>query len=125
MRETIVIPLSKPLRAHGGESITRIVLREPTFDEYNSIGDPWMIAASKDGAPFVVENVEVIKQYINRCVVEPKDTLLLNQASARVAKQVKEKLLTFFQPDASTEQVSETLPTNSPSDASGETASTT
>lgn len=125
MQETIVIPLSKPLRAHGGESIKQIVLREPMFDEYNNIGDPWMIAASKDGAPFVVEDREIIKQYMNLCIIEPKDRLLLSQAGARVAKQVKEKLLTFFQPDASTEQVSGTTPTNSPSVASGETVSTT
>jgi hypothetical protein len=62
---------------------------------------------------------------MNLCIIEPKDRLLLSQAGARVAKQVKEKLLTFFQPDAPTEQVSETTPTNSPSVASGETVSTT
>jgi hypothetical protein len=125
MRETIVIPLSKPLRAHGGESIKRIVLREPTFDEYLSLGDPWTIAASNDGAPFAVENTAVIKQYIDLCILEPKDTLLLNQASARVARQVKEKLLAFFRPDATADEVSGTSGTSSPSPASGETASTT
>lgn len=125
MRETIVIPLSKPLRAHGGESIKQIVLREPTFDEYLEIGDPYTVAASNEGTPFAVENSEVIKRYIDLCLVEPKDSLLLKQAGARVARQVKDKLLAFFQPDATVDEASGISGTNSPSVASGETASTT
>lgn len=125
MRETIVIPLSKPLRAHGGESIKQIVLREPTFDEYLDVGDPYTFAASNEGTPFAVENADVIKRYIELCLVEPKDSLLLKQAGARVAREVKEKLLAFFRPGATADEASVTSETNSPSAASGETASTT
>jgi hypothetical protein len=125
MRETIVIPLSKPLRAHGGESITQIILRAPTYNEYFEIGDPWMAAISRDGDTVVpVEDFHIIKKYLDICVVEPKDTLLLSQADARVARKVKEKLLTFF-PDPPEEQVSEISLTTSPSAASDNVASTT
>jgi hypothetical protein len=125
MQQTIAIKLSKPLRAHGGESINQIVLREPTFDEYLDVGDPYTVAASSNGTPFAVENPEVIKRYIAICLVEPKDSLLLAQAGARVAREVKEKMLSFFRPDVTADEASVTSETNSPSAASGETASTT
>lgn len=126
MREQAVITLKKPLRGHGGQEIKRIVLREPTFDEYLIHGDPYTVAASSAETRFAVENLEVIKQYISICLVEPKDPQLLSaQGNARLAREVKQKLLDFFQPEAETEEGSETSQTNSPSGHTGETASTT
>jgi hypothetical protein len=99
MSETKTISLKKPLQAPEGP-VNRIVLREPTFNEYLIHGDPYTIAASAGGSPFMVENADVIAAYIKICLVEPKDPVILEQGKARLAKEVKEALLAFFRPDA-------------------------
>lgn len=103
MGETITIKLKKPLQSPEGE-VRQIVLREPTFTEYLQEGDPYTIAASQGGNPFMVENADVIARYIKICLVEPKDPATLEQCKARVAKEVKESLLSFFRPDAADEE---------------------
>ena len=98
MGEREVIRLKKPLLSPEGP-VNQVVLREPTFDEYLVHGDPYTIAASRGGSPFMVENADVIAQYIKLCLVEPKDPAILSQGKARLAREVKERLLSFFQPD--------------------------
>lgn len=111
MRERVTIDLKKPIEGHDGP-ISKIVLREPTFDEYLVHGDPYSIAYTESGTPFAVENPEVIKRYIGICLVEPKDQALLTQAGALVARDVKNKLLGFFQPGEPTDTASETSGTS-------------
>lgn len=123
MREQATITLRTPLRAPEG-FVSRIVLREPTFDEYLSLGDPYAIAFSAGGTPFEVESPDVIRRYIELCLVEPKDPATLKQAGAFVAREVKNKLLGFFQDDVSTAPDSENSPTTSLSPNSEATAST-
>jgi hypothetical protein len=122
MRERVTISLKTPLKAPEGP-VSQIVLREPTFDEYLSIGDPYSIAYTDAGTPFAVENLENIRRYIAHCVVEPKDPATLQQASAAVAREVKKALLGFFQSDEESE-ASVTSPTTSPSAEPEATAST-
>jgi hypothetical protein len=130
MREHITIPLKEPLKGPNGVTITKIVLREPTFDEYLAFDDPYTVMASREGTPYVIENLESIKNYIARCLVEPADPALLSQAGVRVGQQVKRAMLSFFQPDAPAEKgskdgASKTRQTTSSSAASGETAAKT
>ncbi|CUT12541.1 hypothetical protein BF49_3621 [Bradyrhizobium sp.] len=99
MGETITIPVTKPLISPEGE-VKQVVLREPTFDEFLSYGDPYTVARSIGGVPFAAENPEVIAQYMKLCLVEPKDPQILRQGKARLAKEMKEALLSFFHPDA-------------------------
>lgn len=122
MPETAIVRLKKPLQAPEGE-VNRIVLREPTFDEYLTHGDPYSIAFAADGTPFSVENVDVIKKYISACLVEPKDPAILHQAKAGIARELKNALLGFFQPDAATAEASATSGTTSPSAGSDQTPS--
>jgi hypothetical protein len=98
MGETITIKLKKPLISPEGP-VHQIIFREPTFDEYLTEGDPYTIAASQGGNPFMVENADVIKRYMTICLVEPKDPAILGQCKARVAKEMKERFLSFFRPD--------------------------
>lgn len=112
MRETITIPLAKPLVTQAGP-LKAIVIREPTFDEYLTVGDPYLVAESPGGTRFLHENTENIRAYIALCMVEPKDPALLAQAGAGVAKQVKEALMGFFQPAASTVEAPATSRTTS------------
>lgn len=101
MSETKTIALRKPLQSPEGP-VSRIVLREPTFNEYLIHGDPYTVAASAGGNPFMVENPDVIAAYIKVCLVEPKDPAILHQGKAWLAKEVKEAVLAFFRPDAET-----------------------
>jgi hypothetical protein len=121
MRERVSIDLKTPIQGHEGK-IDKIVLREPTFDEYLAFGDPYNIAYTESGVPFAVENPEVIRRYIEACLVEPKDSALLAQAGAMVARDVKNKLLGFFQPGDRTE-ASASSATNSPSPGTEQTPS--
>lgn len=125
MREHITISLKEPLKGPNNTKIDKIVLREPTFDEYLAFDDPYTVMSSREGTPYVIENAESIRNYIARCLVEPKDPALLSQAGVRVAQQVKRAMLSFFQPDAPVKEGSETSPTSSSSDASGKAASKT
>lgn len=122
MREKEIINLKTPLEAPEGK-VSRIVLREPTFEEYLSYGDPYTIASTDAGSLFSVENAEVIRRYINLCLVEPKDPAILLQAGASVAREVKNRVLGFFQP-VEADEVSTTSGTNSPLPGSDQTAST-
>jgi hypothetical protein len=98
MRKTITIKLTEPLKGHSGP-IDKIVLREPSFSEYLEHGDPYTLAGS-GGSVFMVESPEVIRKYIDLCIVEPNDAALLEQAGARVARDMKREFLASFFEDA-------------------------
>lgn len=117
MREQTIIKLKTPILMHDGP-VSEIILQEPTFEEYMTFGDPATWAAGEGGTPFAVENMDVIRQYLSVCLVQPKDPALLQQASARVARQVKEAILGFFHPGAAENEASAKAPTTSPSEAS-------
>ena len=117
MRERKIIKLDKPLVTHEG-TVNEIIIQEPTFDEFMAFGDPWTWAQGSEGTPFAVENTEVIKQYLAVCLVQPNDPALLTQSTARVARDVKEKLLSFFRVSGEDKEGSETSPTTSSSGAS-------
>jgi hypothetical protein len=125
MRETIVIPLKEPLKGPNGLLVKQIVLREPTFDEYLAFDDPYTVMQSREGTPYVVENNEAIKNYIARCMVEPKDPALCSQLGVRVGQQVKRAMLSFFRDDAPVKEGSVTSATNSSSETSGAPVSKT
>lgn len=116
MRKQEVIPLRTPLRTPEGE-VRQVVLREPTFDEYFTIGDPYNIAYTQTGTGFAVENAENIRRYIDVCLVEPKDPAILVQGNAQLAREVKRVMLGFFQPADEADSDSETSETGSPSAA--------
>jgi hypothetical protein len=88
------IDLSSPLPGHG-ELIRKVVLKEPTYADYMSLGDPFVIARNSDGSLFPVENGDVIRAYIDRCCVSP-DPLLLAGLSLADAMAVKGAVLSFF-----------------------------
>jgi hypothetical protein len=114
VRKQVTVPLRKPLQSPKGP-VKQIVLREPTFDEYFLIGDPYSIAYTQSGTGFAVENAENIRRYIDACVVEPEDPAILVQGDALLAKEVKIAMLGFFQPPGEADSDSATSETDSPS----------
>jgi len=124
---TVTIPLDKPLTGHGGEVFRRVVVREPTFNEYLEYGDPFMVAqAPQSGIPFLLEDKPAIAAYVRLLVTEPDDPLLLEQGGMRLAQKVREAVLSFFQAGAGADGASGTSPrSSSSSSAPGSTPSGT
>lgn len=110
MGETVTIKLKKPLISPEGE-VHQVVLREPTYEEFLVHGDPYVVAASKNETRFMAENLDTIAAYIRICLVEPKDPQILVQANARLAREMKTAMLSFFHPDVASTGTSETSPT--------------
>lgn len=123
MAETVTIPLKTPIKGPNGALFKEIVLREPTFDEVLDHDDPYTVAVSPGGIPFVVENHEVIRSFVGICLVSPTDPALLRQGGMHVARKVKQAVLGFFRPDAAGSAGSKNLRTKSRSPASGASVS--
>jgi hypothetical protein len=95
MAKTQTIKLSQPIVGHGSP-ITEVTVREPTAGQYWANGEPITWSSSKEGVYFRVENDAAIKAYVELCVVEPKDPLLLGQMTLADAMAVKDAVLGFF-----------------------------
>lgn len=122
MSGNVSIPLKAPIKGPNGATYSAIVLREPTFDEVVAREDPYTVAVSPGGIPFVVENSDVIRSYVDLCLVEPPDPALLKQAGLHAARKVRQAILGFFQPDDGEPAVSGSSRTRSRSPASGKPA---
>lgn len=113
----VTIPLDEPIISHG-EPIREVIVREPTFQEYLRIGEPYTIAQTPEGAPLVVENLDAIRGYVEACVIQPKDQLLLEKAGFRVARKLRGTVMSFFLPGGPATEGSLSSPKNSSSPGS-------
>jgi hypothetical protein len=95
MAKTKAVPLATPLVGHN-KHFQSVEIREPTAADFWENGEPTRWAYTKDGIGFRIENDAAIKAYIEACVVEPKDPLLLGQMTLADAIAVKEAVLDFF-----------------------------
>ena len=95
MPKSITISLDTPLTSHDGP-VRSIVLREPNGADYIDLGEPFILTQTKDGGFYHVELDSVIKAYVERCLVEPKEPLLLRQMSLTDAMKVREAIGNFF-----------------------------
>lgn len=96
MGKRVEIPVSPPLAGHDGP-VRKVIIREPTYNEYMLYGDPFVVAqAPKSGVPFVVEDKEAIAAYAGVLVEEP-DAIVLEQGGLELAIKVKRAILSFFQ----------------------------
>lgn len=116
MPRTTTIAIDPPIEGHEG-LIRRVVLREPTFDEFRRLGEPFVIAETADGVPFMVHQDEVIAHYESLLVVEPKDTSTLPQGGMRLARDIRRAVLRFFLQGGEAAEGSPTSPPTSSSSA--------
>jgi hypothetical protein len=91
----IRIPLFDPIKGHNSSTIHEIVLREPKYGDVIQLGDP-RAYGHNDGVQISREIDEIVEAYINRLVVEPKDTGLLNQLSLADTIVLKQTVHGFF-----------------------------
>jgi len=110
-RKTVSIPVNGGLLVHGG-MINAVTLGEPSFDDYLRLGDPVSAVYLGDGNHTYSENSDVIRQYIQCCLIEPKDMLLLDAGGFKLARALKVAVLNFFrdaEPEIEPSKTSETI----------------
>ena len=96
------ITLLEPIEGPGASKeqatvmITEIVLRAPKFNDVQALGEPSAFGRSEGGIMFTSEKDDVIHGYINRLLVEPKDTALLAQLNLADTLQLREAIFDFF-----------------------------
>ncbi len=96
-------PLIKPIEAHGGRMIPLIRLRQPSYRDIMSFGDPAsMIVMQSSMMPH--EDMGIIERYIAALATDEAgmviDPGLLNQLDYRDALALKDAVLDFFSPAA-------------------------
>jgi hypothetical protein len=94
MPKKVTIPLTVPIVGHT--TIHEIVIQAPGLIQYAQIGDPVSVMRGDGDQVQVVENDAAIARYIEDCIVEPRDKLILNQIDLVDAMTIKDALLDFF-----------------------------
>ncbi len=89
------ITLLEPIRGHTGE-IAELVLRSPKYSDIMLLGEPTTYARSEGGMIYTAERDGVIQSYIERLLIEPKDTGLLGQLSLADTLKLKDVVTGFF-----------------------------
>lgn len=114
--KTATIKLTgEPLMLHG-QPVTEIVLREPRGAELFSIGDVYVrtqhiVNDTVSMTPAVDD--DAVRAYLERCLVSPGSTSVLDLLGLQDAIKVRRAMLDFFTPDEPT--TSETPATGSSS----------
>ena len=114
MAKEIRIPVPEGIITHGG-IVHEIILKEPSVETYLELGDIVTIARAPDGSTFWVENGEILRAYIARCLVQPRDPLAISQCSLRIGRAIKGSVLDFFRTETSAGEASPTQQTTSSS----------
>lgn len=111
-----IIKLVKPIVWHT-KTYDRVILREPSFDDVLDLGDLNSVAITPEGTRVIVANNATMREYISRCLVEPKSVEALAQGGARLMLDIKQWLNSFFQLAGPVEDgnSSESSPTSSSS----------
>jgi hypothetical protein len=110
MLKTVTIKLSEPIVGHEGP-ITEVELRSPNLMEYARIGEPATWVKAGEDRYLSIDNDHAVEAYVQACVVEPKDKLLLNQIGLADGMAIKDAILDFFG-EARRARLSPTSPTS-------------
>lgn len=90
------VPLSRQYEAHN-EIFSEVVVREPRFADLLALGEPYEMQRSPAGGQIVIENTEVVADYVRRCVVKPGFDKLAALGIVD-SRRVREAVLDFFTP---------------------------
>lgn len=92
----VTVKLATPIEAHEGQ-LTSVTLREPKYSDMMALGEPASYARSDSGLIYTADNDDVIRAYIERLLVEPKDPALLMQLTLADTLQLRDAIFGFFQ----------------------------
>jgi hypothetical protein len=94
--KTVTITLRDPLPVSHSGRVTEVVLREPSGRDLIEFGEPYAYARADKGLIVHAENDQAIKNYIERCIVEPDHLVVMSQISLVDMMTIKETVLGFF-----------------------------
>ena len=97
MAGNIKIPVPGGIVGHG-RKYDAVELRQPTFREIIDIGQVQELMIYPNGMRVVVTNSLSLERYIEACVIEPKDPLLIEQGGAPLALAIRDAIIGFFHP---------------------------
>ena len=112
--KTAEVTLSEPITTHDGPC-SKVVLRSPKYGDVFALGEPQAYAVDPNsGLLFTSNRDDVIRQYVQRCVIEPKNPDLLEQCNLADSLAIREAILGFF--EAARAERSTNTPTSQSSD---------
>ena len=95
--KTAVVELSNPIGDFLGKTVKRIVLREPTYSLYARFGELYTYGRTAEGTEFATARDDVIAEYLDRCVIEPEDSSVLQLVNnVKDARALRAALAGFF-----------------------------
>jgi hypothetical protein len=95
MTPTKTVVLSSPIQGHRG-MIRELKFREPKFEDYMAFGDPeTLVGLSNGGAAFYQEDMNAIRQYTERLVVD-FDINFMSLIGLKDTLAIKNTILSFF-----------------------------
>lgn len=96
MSRRVTVKLTTPISVDG-KPVAEIILKEPGFDLYLQLGDPYTTARSREGTLFMVPRDEIIRDYVEKCLVSPDNPHDLMQISGLAdAMKIRSAVLGFF-----------------------------
>lgn len=118
MTKQVRIPVPGGLFGHG-KTFQEVVLREPTFREYLDIGDVIEHISYPNGMRIATVNNVTVDRYLQTCLVEPRDAIVVEQGGLALAKEVREAILGFIHGESPAQSAAS--PTSAPT-SSGDAA---
>lgn len=95
MPKTIKVDLLDPVETHSG-FVSVAEFKEPTGREYMELGEPYKIGRTEEGTVFSIDHDEKIQAYMERCIMQPINPVILGTFSLANIIACKEAFLGFF-----------------------------
>lgn len=94
MAMTVTVKLLAPFEHHG-VTIDTVELKEPSGALYAQLGEPRILVRNADGG-YYVEQTDVIRRYLDKCILHQDGSTLLGLMSLSDVMKLKEELFGFF-----------------------------
>jgi hypothetical protein len=95
MAKSTTIDLIDPI-VWPDKPLNQLILKEPTGGLYSDLGEPRILVRNIDGAGYYVEQVELIRKYLDACLDIDGGASVLRMLSLADAMRIKAALFDFF-----------------------------
>jgi hypothetical protein len=119
---TITVKLPDPIETHAGY-VSEASFRAPTVRDFLLLGEPQRYIRSPEGSLFIVDDLEALAAYLDKCVMPPIDPVIMAGTSLANGIAMREAVLRFFveqrdralaPPSGSSSSISELPPSTAP-----------
>ena len=96
MPPTEKITLAAPFQLFG-KTVSEVELTEPTGGLYSLLGEPRILVHSASGGGYYIDQPDVIRNYLEKCVKHETGADIVKMLSLEDAREVRQVLLNFFE----------------------------